>query len=370
VRKRLTSERKWRISLELWRQGATPAELYKRCGITSRQLRRIQRWVRPSPGKDRALSVLRVVRDGLATSAFFVGVMLAFVLILSFYAFLPIQAANNWPTSGVAAILPLFIVGLGVGIFWLFEERRRKRLFVGLLRDGLLGWVSPILVAGFIFVLAVSVFAVASFVLHEWGALHLSPRSCAGCKVRPDDLFNFYTWHFLDAVPVLDINRSLRWEVPVTYSGAFTGWLVIAFKAAVIAPLIQAIRTYVQVRREVPRVRLRPWAWPRVARVGRSIKLSWSPTPPPPEYVFDVKVVRSGKGEHRWLKGTTTTSGEYTPHAPGTYRFRVECREQTSDEVLIKLETAGEPSRMRSRKVTVKVRPSIEGLLPPPADGR
>jgi hypothetical protein len=309
--------------------------------------------------KEFAVSLLRVVRDGLITAARFATLLFLYLLVLSFYALLPYEAAEKWPTWGVAAVLPFFVVALGVGLFWIYEDRRRKRFVGRLMRDGLLGWLSPVLVGGFIFLLAASVFASATFVLQRWGILHLAKPACARCTPRVDELLNFYTWHFLDAVPLLDINRSLRWRVPLTYTGALTGWFVIAFQAVVILPLIQAVRTYVELRGVTPRLRLRPWAWPRATRVGRPINVNWSPSPPPEGFAFDVMVSHresAGEAEVRWLTGTALTSERYTAEWPGTYRFRAECRKRLSDDVLRKLDAIGSSAQIRSWRAVVTVK--------------
>ncbi|MGH2572158.1 MAG: hypothetical protein ACRDGU_01490 [Actinomycetota bacterium] len=361
----LPPELKWRIFLESWWKGTADDEVCRRCRITSRQLRAIRAWARPSPVKDFFLSLARLLRDGLGTGAFVIGVAVFISSVEYFYAYLPIQAAQNWPAWGVLAVLPFFIIVLGVALFWLFEERRRRKLFLAMMQDGLLGWLSPLLIAGFVFVLAVSVFSASTFLLDNWEVLHMSTPSCEGCPLELDDVFNFYTWHLLSAIPLLNINESLQWNTPLAYSGALTGWLVIVFKASVIVPLIQAVRTYFQVRKETPRIRVRPWAWRRVIRRGRSLTLNWAPTPPPTGFVFDVKVQHPGPKaaeSQTWLRNITETSGKFTPRSVGIYRFWVTCHERGWEGREVIMESLGLKEPLRSRRLAVLVRPAVEGI--------
>jgi hypothetical protein len=328
------------------------------------------------PLRDFLLSSLRLLRDGLATTGLFVWFLALVIVGGMMYAFSPIWAAQNWPTWAIVALLPLFVAVLGFALFWLFEEGRRRRLFLALMRDGLFGWLSPLIVAALVFVFAVSVFSVATYLLLDWKAVNLTAPSCEQCAVKLDQVLNFYTWHFLGAVPLLTINESLQWNVPLVYRGALAGWLVLAFKAAVIVPLIQAIRTYLQVRKDVPRIRVRPWAWPRVTRPGEEVTVNWAPTAPPASHVFDVKLEHSrwqvvrGTGPRRtefvertWLQDTDRTSEKYTPTTPGVYRFSAACHERWDEnlpqerrEALEKLAAASSGISVRSRPVTVVVR--------------
>ena len=328
------------------------------------------------PLRDFLLSSLRLIRDGLATAAVFVAFLTLVIFSGMLYALSPIWAAQNWPTWAIAALLPVFVAVLGVALFWLFEEERRRRLFSAVMRDGLFGWLSPLIVAALVFLFAVSVFSVATYVLLDWRAVNLTTPFCQQCPIELDDVLNFYTWHFLQAVPLLMINESLQWDAPLVFTGALAGWIVLAFKAAVIVPLIQAIRTYLQVRKDVPRLRVRPWAWPRVTRAGTEVTVNWAAAAPPASHVFDVRLAQShwhvDRGarprrtklvESTWLQNTDRTSEKYTPARPGVYRFRAACHprwdENLSEERREALEKLAETSSVlsvQSRPVTVVVR--------------
>jgi hypothetical protein len=329
--------------------------------------------------RDFVLSSLRLLRDGLATFGVFLGFLTLVIVVGVMYALSPIWAAQNWPTWAIVALLPVFVAVLGFALFWLFEERRRKRLFSALMRDGLFGWLSPLIVAALIFVFALSVFSVATFLFLDWNAVTLTAASCVRCPVKLDEVLNFYTWHFLQAVPLLMINESLQWNVPLVYNGALAGWLVLGFKAAVIVPLIQAVRTYLEVRKEAPRIRVRPWAWPRVTRPGTEVRVSWAATAPPATHVFDVRLEQAARhvfhGRRRrhsefvewtWLRDTTKTSERYIPATPGVYRFRAACHARWDEdlpaerrEALEELVWATSSISVRSRAATVVVRQKV-----------
>ena len=49
---------------------------------------------------------------------------------------------------------------------------------------------------------------------------------------------DFFGWHFAEQVPLLKVNETLHWDVPLTYeSGA--GWVLLAFRLLVLVPLAQ-----------------------------------------------------------------------------------------------------------------------------------
>jgi hypothetical protein len=53
-----------------------------------------------------------------------------------------------------------------------------------------------------------------------------------------------YVWHFSNAVPLLDVNETLRWKAPLVYTSSRAGILVLLYKMAVIIPLIGAFFFY------------------------------------------------------------------------------------------------------------------------------
>ena len=119
------------------------------------------------------------------------------------------------------------------------------------------------------------------------GLLDLSDPSCTTpCALIPDNFFNFYTWHFLDSTPLFKVNETLQLKEPLVYRGVAAGWLVVAFKVAVILPLIQAIRSYWKLRSDLPILRMD--ARPRIVHKDDEVTIEWALSEPPAGYVFDV----------------------------------------------------------------------------------
>lgn len=60
----------------------------------------------------------------------------------------------------------------------------------------------------------------------------------------PTAIFEFFSWHFFDAVPVLAIPDTLKWKAPFTYQDPGVGLLVLAFKVVVIAPSVGMVAAW------------------------------------------------------------------------------------------------------------------------------
>lgn len=108
---------------------------------------------------------------------------------------------------------------------------------------------APLLYAINIGMVAVVFFAAAGTFAAEAGLAVLRYPGAAANPAPPfptdpaivhGKLMDFFAWHFLDAVPALKINDALHWSVPLEYDGAAMGVLLIAFKLAVIGPVVAA----------------------------------------------------------------------------------------------------------------------------------
>jgi hypothetical protein len=167
-----------------------------------------------------------------------------------FYAFAFALAASSllsrgafwigWTVVEVTAVVVLALA-TAVAVWWAFGpgSRGRRR---GLGRAELLGVaLAPV---GF----AVGAFAGATTLLFDYDHLDLSGKriDSAVASGSSDSIIgvaaDFYLWHLLDSVPLLDIPATVRWKVPYEYADSLSGWLLLAFKAFVILPLIQAVR--------------------------------------------------------------------------------------------------------------------------------
>lgn len=337
------------------------------------------------PFRDWVGSACRLVLDRLGT----LGKFLGGVLMALFLGGLLYSAVLNAWTWLQVLFLVVFLAVDGYMLSVLFDQGLRRRVFLWLIRDDVLGWHYPIVAVGIIFfLLAIAIFSTSAVLFQGWGLMDLRDPSCAPpCVLDAAAVANYYTWHLAEAVPLLQINETLHWTEPLVYQGALAGWLVLGFKIAVILPLVQSIRIYWKVRSETPRLRLR--AWPRVTREGVPVTISWASAPPPSGYSFDVYVekpaaaeiqpnhgwvadsaspqdasdqeelrqafIREFLGERwtTWLMGQTKTSSEYAPSGPGVFRFQARWRDAA----------AGTMSNT-PRKVSVHSRPGREAGFP------
>jgi hypothetical protein len=86
------------------------------------------------------------------------------------------------------------------------------------------------------------VFASFTFFLHKHGRVML--EQCSGRPVTEGSLLDFYMWHFLKLVPLLQINETLKWKEPLCYSQARIGFLILLFQGLVVLPSINTLRFY------------------------------------------------------------------------------------------------------------------------------
>ena len=307
--------------------------------------------------RDLAASSLLVVADRLwsyVRVALF-GLLIFWATILLTF---PVYRVNDGDVPGWVrvGVLTLFATILVVLVSYLARPVTRARALRYLMREGDYGWLSPLLWAAAIFFFTTLIFSAVTQLLWEWRAVDISDPSCtAPCALVPDSFFNFYTWHFLDSIPLFNVNETLQLKEPLVYRGAAAGWLVVAFKVAVILPLIGAIRSYWALRSDLPTLRI--GAWPRIVHEGQEVTIKWAPSEPPAGYVFDVYIQEPdgaepvvdqpeaaaapteeassdqlttmllvGEGWRRWFKGTTSTSARYPCARAGVYRFQARWR--------------------------------------------
>jgi hypothetical protein len=98
----------------------------------------------------------------------------------------------------------------------------------------------PILQLASLLVIATAVFAAATFVLAEHRVVAVAGWESVDSPAVAS--MAFYAWHFVDAIPLLDATRALRWEEPLTYRDPWVGVLLVLFKLVIIVPVIGAMR--------------------------------------------------------------------------------------------------------------------------------
>lgn len=56
------------------------------------------------------------------------------------------------------------------------------------------------------------------------------------------EVATFFLWHLVDLVPLLDIDQTLRWRMPLGYSEPQVGWCVLLYQLFVVLPVIALVR--------------------------------------------------------------------------------------------------------------------------------
>jgi hypothetical protein len=117
----------------------------------------------------------------------------------------------------------------------IFTDKRRERFFSKLRQ---LGSFTPIAYAFNLLMIAVTFFSSVTYVLVKQGIVTLGVAM--NTDVSHGAITDFYLWHFLDAIPVLEVNKTLHWDEPLTYKSGWIGFALLVFKLLVILPVIAA----------------------------------------------------------------------------------------------------------------------------------
>jgi hypothetical protein len=161
---------------------------------------------------------------------------MGFGVALFFFTLGPAVLDLNSLLPSVVTVL----IGTPVLFFALWRvsaEKRRHSLFRLPHYPGLIALGFGISVV----MLAMSYFAAVTFLLYELNLVEVNFAPYRSCVCA---MTHFYLWHFLDAVPAIEIPDALNWRVPVTYTGSWMGILVVGLKVLIIFPLLQTWRGY------------------------------------------------------------------------------------------------------------------------------
>lgn len=204
---------------------AAPSEAHER---STRRV--LKRWLRRTGGR-------ALVAAGHALAALVTVVFLSLMsFAIPFAGGLGVAQAAFWtgllPVE-LAALTALAVATPVAAWLSLTGERVRRSLATGR--------AAAMLPAIATLGLAISTFAALNQFLYDRGLLELTGNGISGDTIA-DAAFEFYFWHLFDAIPVLDITQTLRWEPRYTYADSLSGPLLLTFKAFVILPLIQAGR--------------------------------------------------------------------------------------------------------------------------------
>ncbi len=109
---------------------------------------------------------------------------------------------------------------------------------------GKFGVGMPIAYSLMVLILALEFFSSVTFVLSDSGIVTLiHPCDCEEA-ITTGRVTDFFLWHFLESIPVLKVNETIKWTAPLIYYSAGVGWIVLLFKAGVTLPVIAAFTWY------------------------------------------------------------------------------------------------------------------------------
>ena len=137
-------------------------------------------------------------------------------------------------------VLTIFVLGLAYLLYLIGTEENRERYHerVKFLFGPRGMLVLPLVLIG----TAGGVLASIIFRLYNKGLIQL--EMCSGRAVTEAGLMDFSMWHFLNIVPLLQLNSVLRWGEPYCYRQGRVGFLILIFQALVIIPSFNTIRFY------------------------------------------------------------------------------------------------------------------------------
>lgn len=84
-------------------------------------------------------------------------------------------------------------------------------------------------------------FGTVTALLAQTGLVAFTPASGTATAGTTSD---FFVWHLMDAIPVVDVTGTLRWDEPLTYTDTRVGVLVLAFQVTVVLPVAATLRTW------------------------------------------------------------------------------------------------------------------------------
>lgn len=182
--------------------------------------------------------------------------IVTFAPIVFFFWLAP--AIINRPTIVQVAAFVLWGLLLIFGSGAVLTEKNRERVLTWLQRR--IGKFAPWPYALNLLFIAGLFFSSVTYVLLNHGVLRLDRPSVEvsadGSKQSPAEISDgnikdFYAWHFVQGIPLLRINETLRWSEPLTYKEGWVGPVLLLFKLMVILPVIRVFTW--SWRREDPR---------------------------------------------------------------------------------------------------------------------
>jgi hypothetical protein len=149
------------------------------------------------------------------------------------------RTADGWAlVPQLLVLIPSTFLLLGL-VLTLAHEPSRTSFFSALKANGRL---QPLMFMVGVFYVAMGVFSSLTLAIYDRSAFELA----SGSSFEAARVADFYGWHFLDAIPGVNLTDTLQLKRPMTYDAAGVGWLLLAFKVAVIIPLIAGLRVWWQ----------------------------------------------------------------------------------------------------------------------------
>lgn len=166
--------------------------------------------------------------------SFFGWLFVSLVPISFFYWLSPLilDRLTTWLQVIVFVIWGLLLI---IGLLSVATEKYRERVLTRLLK---LGRLAPVVYSFNLLMIAILFFSSVTYVLANHGALKLNGPT--GAKISPEVIRDFYSWHFLQAIPLLKVNETLHWKEPLTYDSGWVGLVLVMFQLLVIVPVIAA----------------------------------------------------------------------------------------------------------------------------------
>jgi hypothetical protein len=168
------------------------------------------------------------------------------------------RTLSTWPEWVVLVALMIFAAwSVSAGTFWtqwIPWSRREEpdssasaEEFLALYRE-VLSSMAPVVDAYRALLMLTGTFAGLTAVLaaHGW----LATTADGGSAHLVWETLAYYTWHFLDAIPVLKVPQTLNWKLGTKFTDYGSGALLLAYKLLVIVPVVRAIMELVKRRRD------------------------------------------------------------------------------------------------------------------------
>ena len=170
------------------------------------------------------------------------------IVLLGFVPYLVARLLLQWtqtalPTGGHGVVLLLFFSVL-LSWAWMISGDRGSQLFRRLYSLGI-WW--PFLFSISLLIFATLCFASLTSTLSDLGRVQFEPAIPRGEFWRVQD---FYSWHFFNSIPGLNIPETLLWKKPFTYKDPLTGVVLLLFKLVVIIPVIGSFAVWNRIRKE------------------------------------------------------------------------------------------------------------------------